>query len=165
MQILHKRRAPYPVWIVLPDGRRIQSTHIADLAIPWAHPAARIVRIVPGLQGCNLLSLGQLCDAGYETRLDKEWVTLWREQHCIFKGERWPIHGMWQLAVNNCERGRYHHHQGPYTHKIMNRLADKTIAERIQYAQHSFGSPPATRMEKATKAGVLINVPGLTIER
>jgi hypothetical protein len=47
----------------------------------------------------------------------------------------------------------------------MNRLADKTIAELIQYAHYSFGSPPATRMEKAIKEGFLINVPGLTIER
>jgi hypothetical protein len=47
----------------------------------------------------------------------------------------------------------------------MNRLADKSIAELIQYAHYSFGSPPATRMEKAIKAGFLINVPGLNIER
>jgi hypothetical protein len=153
--------------IAFSDGRRIQSTHIADLAIPCLRTAARAVRIMPGLQECNVLSLGQLGDAGYEVRLDKEWLTVWREHQCIFKRARCPTNGMCPPDVKQYKRERYQHQQSPHTHESMNRPSDKSIAELIQHTHthYSFGSPPATRMEKAIKAGFIIHVPGLNIER
>jgi hypothetical protein len=47
----------------------------------------------------------------------------------------------------------------------MNALSDKSVVKLISYAHYAFGSPPATRMERAIKARFLINVPGLTLER
>jgi hypothetical protein len=86
-------------------------------------PAARVVRVVPDVQRCNLLSLGQLCDAGYEIRVDQEWLTVWNDHHCVLKGARCPTNGMWQLNVDDCPKEQYQHHNSPYDHESMNALA------------------------------------------
>jgi hypothetical protein len=72
---------------------------------------------------------------------------------------------MWQLNVDDCPKEQYQHHKSPYNHESMNILAEKSIAELIQYAHYEFGSPPVSRKEKAIKARFLINVPGMTLER
>ena len=55
----------------LPDGRAMESTHIATLQLPGLSKLARQIHIFPKMQTAPLISLGVLCDDGCTITLDK----------------------------------------------------------------------------------------------
>jgi hypothetical protein len=57
--VLNKRLTTDPIKIKNPNGATIESPHIAEVDLPILRPAARKAHIVPALDNCSLLSLGQ----------------------------------------------------------------------------------------------------------
>ena len=89
--------AKFPVTVKLPDGTQIQNTHEYYLPIPNLLQDAVISRIFPQLQTASLLSLGQLCDAGYNATLDKLELKVYLQGHEILKGSRNFVTKMWEV--------------------------------------------------------------------
>jgi hypothetical protein len=58
--------AHIPIHVKLPNGARLQSSAIADLAISMFNPRARSAHIIHGLANHSLLSCSQMCNAGYK---------------------------------------------------------------------------------------------------
>jgi hypothetical protein len=59
---------PDPIPVQLANQDFMYSTHTAELPIPQLPPAARQVHIFPDLGPTSLLSMGQLCEAGCESK-------------------------------------------------------------------------------------------------
>jgi hypothetical protein len=74
--VLNKRLTTNPIKIKIPNGATIESTHVAEVDLPMLRPAARKAHIVPALDNCSLLSLGQLCDAGYHILLEADTLSV-----------------------------------------------------------------------------------------
>ena len=64
--------AKNPINILLPNGKRIQSTHTCNLDIPWLPAHITEAHIVPGLSHSSLISTQKFCDAGCTVVFDEE---------------------------------------------------------------------------------------------
>ena len=59
--------------IIMPYAGTLQANKHGSLPLPSTlSPAATITIIVPDLKSSSLLSLGQLCDSGYNVLLNKQ---------------------------------------------------------------------------------------------
>jgi hypothetical protein len=77
----------------------MMSTHEAELDMPTLNAQARHVHVVPGLDGCSLLSIARLCDAGYQVTFDKEKMRMLLENDYILSGERDPTNKLWKIVL------------------------------------------------------------------
>jgi hypothetical protein len=57
--VINKRLTRNPIKIKIPNGSTIESTHVAEIDLPMLRPAAGKAHIVPALDNCSLLLLGQ----------------------------------------------------------------------------------------------------------
>jgi hypothetical protein len=76
LPVVNKRPAANPIAIHNPNGTIMYSTHTAELDIPHLPLAARQVHIVPNLASHTLLSIGQLCNTGYDITFNANAVTV-----------------------------------------------------------------------------------------
>ena len=56
---------------ILPDGKNMESTHVATLQLPGLSILVIQIHIFPKMQKDPLISLGVLCDDGCTITLDK----------------------------------------------------------------------------------------------
>ena len=152
--MFNKRPTANPITIQLPNGERVTSTHEAELTLPMLRFAARHVHLVPGLHNCSLLSIGQLCDAGYEVTFDYKHMHVILDGHCVLHGEHSTTTRLW--------------HVQPYCEPIHNHIAAAAFdspnsAKLVAFAHATLFSPALSTLEKALQNGHLINFPGLTL--
>jgi hypothetical protein len=69
--VANKRIATAPLTINLPDGKRIQSTHVCDIHI-LGLPTVLVGHIVPSLSIASLIGIRPLCKAGCTVTFDNE---------------------------------------------------------------------------------------------
>ena len=97
LPVTNKRRTTHPITIQLPNGNHVTSTHKADLDLPMLLPAARHVHLVPGLHNYSLLSIGQLCDAGYHITFGSASMKVFHDDVCILQGSRSSHTKLWHI--------------------------------------------------------------------
>ena len=98
LPVVNQRPSSCPVTIQLPNGKQIVSIHEAELDIPMLLPAAQHVHLVPGLQNCSLLSIGQLCDSGYEVKFTSTHMTVLLDDQCILQGHCSASTKLWHVS-------------------------------------------------------------------
>jgi hypothetical protein len=65
-----------PLWVLLPNGNTMDSTHTASLEIPELSKAESIAHVFPGMANTYLLSVGKLCNEGYYVTFRIDSVTI-----------------------------------------------------------------------------------------
>lgn len=90
--------SPTTLWTA--TGHPITTSTTADLTLPGLPHAATRVRIVPGFTN-NLLSIGQLCDAGCTAALDRHKLTIYDPTGApILHGHREPTGAqLWRIDL------------------------------------------------------------------
>ena len=82
----------------LPNGATIQASHTALLPIAGPLPPlslkARQAHVFPGLTGKSLVSIGQLCDDGYDAIFTATHVKLVKDGATTVVGAREPTNGL-----------------------------------------------------------------------
>jgi hypothetical protein len=127
----------------------MESTHEGELDFPMLRPNACHAHIVPALQNCSLLSIGQLCDSGYKVIFDSPTMQVMDGNICVLTGQRNNTNGMWEVEL-------------PTRDEHANAITTQTAAELIAFAHATLFSPALSTLENALTKGYLINFPGLT---
>ena len=99
-QVVNKKPAQKPIQIMLPNGKRIMSTHTCNLDIPWLPDAMTEAHIVPGLSHSSLISTRKFCDAGCKVIFDIDECRIYYNEQLVLIGDRDPTTGLWRLPIN-----------------------------------------------------------------
>ena len=158
-----------PIRITIPDGTTLLSTHEGLLDFPLLSPAARLVHIFPDLHHCSLLSIGQLCDSGYEVRFDAATMRVYDSHNTtLLSGTRSHDTGLWHVPMPTpvtrpTAPPLCNHTVGPCFHMAARTLGTPATAEQVAFAHAALFSPALSTLEKALGRGFLTNFPGLTL--
>ena len=156
MPVVNKRPTTCPITIQLPNGNQVVSTHQAELDLPMLSPLARHVHIVPGLQEFSLLSIGQLCDAGYSICFDKNVMrVLSSDDTCVLTGTRSSLTRLWHICPPTSPSATH------IAASATTNRQNKTGAELVAFAHATLFSPAISTLQLALDKGYLINFPGL----
>ncbi len=151
--MLNQRIAEHPITIQNPNGERMHSTHIGELDLPMLRIDARKAHIVPALQNCSLLSMGTLCDAGYNIALSKTEINVLDTHNnnaIVLSGARHRATGMWHIDLPSPKI------------EFVNRLGEPKLGELVAFAHSTLFSPALSTLEFALNKGFLTNFPALT---
>ena len=96
--VINKRAALAPLTINLPDGRKVQSTHICDILIPGL-PTKLTGHIVPDLKVASLFGIRVLCKAGCKVVFDKDKCEVYYQDKIILRGRKDPSTDLWTLPI------------------------------------------------------------------
>ena len=97
-KVLNLRPTTNPIRVEIPDGGIMTSTHEGELDLPGLRPEARHVHVFPEMNNLILVSIGQLCDAGYTVHFDDATMEVHDQSVCILTGARHRPSGMWYIA-------------------------------------------------------------------
>jgi hypothetical protein len=118
-------------------------------------PAARKAHIVPALDNCSLLSLGQLCDAGYNILFEANTLSVLDIGKAILTGRRDHSTGMWHITLPSASTSTHmSHHVGKQSTAYLVAFTHATL----------FSSLSLSTLEKALNSGYLNNFPGLNAQ-
>eukprot|EP00978_Attheya_sp_CCMP212_P035592 scaffold155660_cov58-Attheya_sp.AAC.4 len=88
------------IFVQMPDGSLIESSHKAYLNIPDLPAAVSECHIFPSLTSGSLLSIGQLYDHDdCDVNFNKLNVTIHHGLDLILKGVRCPDNGLWSIPT------------------------------------------------------------------
>jgi hypothetical protein len=143
-----------PIKIQNANGTFRYSTHTAEFAAPSLPVQARTVHIVPELANANLLSVGQLCDAGCEVTFTATTATVHHHNHIIMNGSRDPRSRLWTMSMERvC----------PPVEQANASLLSATPAQLVAFAHASLFSPALSTLEDALRDEPMLQLPGLTL--
>ena len=146
-----------PVSVQLPDGTVCQSTHTGYLRLPHLTTTARLAHVLPGFTG-SLLSIGQLCDAGYTAVYTAVDVTIVDDTNKpVMRGLRSTATGLWTLVLNGATVPR----AAPHSIAAATTLLPSTTARLVDFYFKAIGAPPVSTLVSALTSGILA-LPGLT---
>jgi hypothetical protein len=151
--VLNKRLTRNPIKIKIPNGATIESTHITEIDRPMLRPTARKAHIVPALDNCSLLSLGQLCDPGCSILPEANTLSMLDAGEAILPGSRDHSTGMWHIILPSASSTHMSHHVGK-----------QSTANLAAFAHATLFSPSLSTLEKAPNNGYLTNFPGLNAQ-
>ena len=134
-----------------PDGSTIMSIATGKLPWDWLPDEARTVHIFESLTG-SLLSIGLLCDAGYEVIYNRKEVKITMDKKTVITGERSNKLWMIDLQKNENTRG-----------SMAQMIANANHAELVKYAHLTLGAPTLSTFMKALNKGY-INPPGVNAD-
>jgi hypothetical protein len=147
--ILNKRLTHNPIHIRNPNGAIMTSTHKGELDFLMLQPNACHAHIVPALQNCSLLSIGQLCDSGYTVVFDAPTMRVMDGNICVLSGQHNHTNGMWEV-------------EHPKQEERANALGTQTASKLIAFAHATLFSPALATLENALTKGYQTNFPGLS---
>eukprot|EP00978_Attheya_sp_CCMP212_P027606 scaffold92901_cov49-Attheya_sp.AAC.1 len=164
-----------------PNGSNVVSKTQATLnTIPQLPAKAKVARVFEEITSANLLSTGQLCDAGCtaiytskDVKFVKGDVIIDTSGECIIEGKRNPTNGLWDVKVDlvPTSTNKQQHINGiirPKTTKtdLINGIIRKktTKTDLVKYHHISLGSPTSVALLNGIKKGFLTTFPGLTEE-
>ena len=87
--------------VTLPDMTTIPSTKSGNLTIAGLSSRATTAHVLPHLKSTSLLSMGQLCDDDYNVILNKEKMTVIKNNRVIMQGKRNKQDGLWEVPFSN----------------------------------------------------------------
>jgi hypothetical protein len=94
----NKRPAMVPLTINLPDGKRVQSTHVCDIQIPGL-PTVLTGHIVPSLCIASLIGIRPLCKAECKVIFDNKKCDVVFDGVVILCGFKDPSTNLWTLPI------------------------------------------------------------------
>ena len=127
------------------------------LNIPKASAKGNRAHVFKDLTTGNLLSVGQLCDDGYDIQFTRQKVLLFKSQKLVLQGNRNRQNGMWYLNLPTQETQTMHSANFvlPY----------KPIKQVIQFLHAACFSPCISTWCSAIDKGFFKSWPGLTSKR
>ena len=149
-----------------PDGSTIRSVGTGYLRWTLLPRKLRLVHIFKDLTG-SLLSIGLLCDAGFEVTFKKHTVNVKTQngKH-IIAGKR--INKLWMIDIND-DAGQFsiendeHMQTSQENDKTAQMIAHQTHGEMVRYAHLTMGAPANPTFIAAISKGY-IEPPGITVE-
>jgi hypothetical protein len=82
----------------LPNNATIKSSGTGTLCLPELNEAANKINTFNNLNE-NLMSVGQLCDAGYDVQFDKDKAIVNNKENIIFTAPRYHKNGLWRAPL------------------------------------------------------------------
>jgi hypothetical protein len=179
----NKHIAVSPLIINLPDGKRIQSTHVCDINI-LGLPTTLTGHIVPSLTIASLIGIRSLCKAGCKVTFDNTKCDVIFKGKVILRGFKDPSTDLWMLPIPNGTVGttpgehllprsgpgedRAPHlptvtpdyHPGINLATFMHSV--RTQANAVKFAHQSLCNPKISTLLKATRKGFLKGCPNMT---
>jgi hypothetical protein len=161
------------IFVMLPNGDRIQATHTALLPLPQLPLAARHAHIFPALRNRALLSIGQFCDSGFEAIFTANHVTLRRNGIDELLGTRDHRNGLWNIRLSTPPLPTTHSRDLPAPAPPRSMLSCehannvhemRNQRDLVAYLHRACFSPAKSTWLKAIKAGYFATWPGLTAE-
>ena len=161
--------ATNPIHILLPNGKRITSTHTCNLDIPWLPAYMTEAHIVPGLSHSSLISTRKFCDAGCKVVFDASECRVYYNNSVVLVGDRDPKTKLWRLPINprtqtNKTEALRHldlhipMHQANI-HQASNVYTIPVKQNQLKYMHQSFFNAPIPTLLKAVAKGHLKGIP------
>ncbi len=94
----NKRPTMVPLTTDLPNGKRVQSTHVCDIRIPGL-PAVLTGHIVPSLRIASLIGIRPLCKVGCKVIFDNKKCDEVFDGVVILRGFKDPSTDLWTLPI------------------------------------------------------------------
>lgn len=155
--LINITKSETPLKISIPDGSTMTSTHSGHLNIPELPPEATRSHIVPEMTTHNLLSVGQLCDAGCKASITSEKIEVAIDDKVILTGTRSPETTLWHLDLpSEVEPDTIF----PYHANAA--VGANTSANMVAFMHAAFISPALSTLEKAFNKGYIPHIPGFT---
>ncbi len=172
VDVVNKRPATTPLTINLPDGRKVASSHVCDIAIPGL-PGVLTGHVVPHLAIASLMGIRPLCDAGCTGTFDRDKCDVIYDGKVILRGFKCASTGLWTLPldgkmsslpqsapVDNRAHCDIEIHPGvdlaSFTHSVRRR------ANGVKFAHQSLCNPKNSTLLKAVRKGFLKGCPNLS---
>ena len=133
------------------------STHSGHINIPGLPPTATESHIVPEMTTHNLLSVGQLCDAGCTATVTKERIEVTHDDQIILTGTRSPDTTLWHLDIPTEVEP-----ETIFPYYANAAIGTNTAANMVAFMHAAFFSPAISTLEKALQKGYIPNIPGFT---
>ena len=133
------------------------STHSGHIDIPGLPPAATQSHIVPDMTTHNLLSVGQLCDAGCSATITNEKIEVTHEDKVILTGTRSPETTLWHLDLPSEVEP-----ESIFPYHANAAIGTNTAANMVAFMHAAFFSPALSTLEKALQKGYIPYIPGFT---
>jgi hypothetical protein len=116
--------------------------------------AARHIYLCPALKLLSLVSMGQLCNAGYIVTFNAETGIVKYDDLIVLDGKRTPETVLWQLSLTPVHPQLMYQANGA--------IGSATPAELATFAHAALFSPVLSTLHKALDKGYISNFPGLT---
>ena len=148
---------PNGVQVLLPNHSTIKSTHKAKLNLPQLSDQATSTHLFPSLASGNLLSVGQLCDAGCTATFTKSSAVISHRGQPIIQGSRHPTTKLWHMDPLQPQ-------YTPCHQSAQTALGQPIAAARMQFYHAALFSPPLSTLHQAVRSGFLTSFPGLCLQ-
>ena len=142
--------AKQPIYVQLPDGRKIISAHTGTIPISVLTPAARQAHMLPTLKTGSLVSIGQLCDSGCITKFNRQLVKIHHNNKLIMQGPR-TANGIWTVPVQAVPQS-----VPPIANLTMSTLAMKTAQDCVAFLHTAAGYPVVSTWIQVIHNGGLV---------
>jgi hypothetical protein len=151
----NKQPVTHPLQVKLPNGHTIDSTHTCELNLPGLPLQARKAHLFPALAGHSLLSVGQLCDQGWDVTFVTNSVLVTHNKRTLLTGHR-DTNGLWAVPLP----------EPTYSANAVafNVPASANLRELIQYLHACCFSPSEATWIYAIRNGHFATWPALTVE-
>eukprot|EP00804_Cyclotella_cryptica_P020493 CCRYP_019412-RA/>CCRYP_019412-RA protein AED:0.05 eAED:-0.04 QI:0/0/0/1/0/0.5/2/0/1372 len=162
--VLNQKPATNPLWIKLPDGNFITSTHTCNLNIPWLPMSMTEAHIVPGLAHSSLVATKKFCDAGCRVSFDATACHIFLRGKLVLTGTRCTTTGLWIIPLNpsspDSTIGTPQSHPPPTPqHMAYNVYTLPFKQQQLKYMHQAFFSPPVHTLIKAINNDQLLGAP------
>ena len=138
--------------VILPNGQCMRSSKVTNLNIPSSSKIGNQAHLFQDLTSGNLLSVGQLCNDGYEVTFTKNDVTFNKNNQTMFTGRRRLHDNMWTVTL-------------PPPQKANIVIQYKPVGDAIKFLHAACFSPCISSWCKAIDKGFFKTWPGLTSKR
>jgi hypothetical protein len=175
VDVENKRVADKPITINLPDGRKVQSSHVCDFIIPGL-PTRLLGHVVPGLAVASLVGIRPLCKAGCKVVFDDEKCDVIYDGAVILQGLKDPSTDLWTLPIRTAKMWTEHRtNVGPsisattkgddvhpgvnlatFTHSV------RTRGNGVKFAHQALCNPKISTLLKAVRRGFLRGCPNMS---
>ena len=84
----------------LPNGKQLKSNNVAcELNLPQVPEQGRQAHLLPGLTHISLISIGKLCDTGFQATFDQTSVNITNHGDTIMTGHHDFTTGLWHIPL------------------------------------------------------------------
>ena len=159
-----------PQPINLTNGSEIIASYKGILPnLPTITTINKTAQVYPDNNNISLISLGKLCDDGYEASINSEKCVVHKNNQEILTAPRCDKTGMYVINLNQPRNHQYHQQHLlnaiPSNQKFKTaNIQDFISLERTSFLHGSLGGPKLKTLRQAVKAGYLQSWPGLTLE-
>ena len=133
------------------------STHSGHINIPELPATATRSHIVPEMTTHNLLSVGQLCDAGCTATITSDKIEVKHDDRVIVTGTRSSETTLWHLDLPSEVDP-----DSIFPYYANAAIGTNTAANMVAFMHAAFFSPALSTLEKALQKGYIPNIPGFT---